>query len=274
MEGNTFINEAIHNAIQNYLTYKSNPHREEFNTFFVVVVRALVMIYGELDIVNPYRTKSERGFNENLKKFGYSEEELKEFKNNMLAFLQNENNEEVRKELFVEIQKELIDMFALRKKHVLVSDVELEQFKSILYTKNELNPNKFALYNQYTPGSNVILDYLNSKLFEIKHDFVFTEYKDITLGADAYQLAGFNVVEVMKMKEEDILNVNNKVYHFFRIKESDTNKRGRLEDAVNYYKKYGSTITTGNGYVDLLLLLSIIATGIMLVIIIGMQFMR
>ncbi len=76
------------------------------------------------------------------------------------------------------------------------------------------------------------------------------------------------------MKEEDILNINNKVYHFFRIKDTDTNKRGRLEDAIAYYKKYGSTMTTGNGYVDLLLLLSVITTGLMVVVLIGIQFMR
>lgn len=274
MEGNIFINEAIGQSIQNYLTYKSNPNKEEFNTFLVMVIRTLTLIYGELDIVNPYRTNSERGFDENLKKFGYPEEQLVEFKQEMLSFYQNKENDEVCKDLFVSLQEKLIDMFALRKSHVLVSDEEIEQFKSLLYTKNDLNPSKFALFNKYTPNSDTILHYLSSKLFEIFHDFQLTEYKEITLGADAYQLAGFNAVEVMNMKEEDILNINNKVYHFFRIKDTDTNKRSRLEDAIAYYKKYGSTMTTGNGYVDLLLLLSIITTGLMVVVLIGIQFMR
>lgn len=274
MEGNIFINEAIGNAIQNYLTYKSNPNKEEFNTFLVIVIRTLTLIYGELDIVNPYRTNNERGFDENLKKFGYPEEQLVEFKQEMLSFYQNKDNDDICKDLFVNIQMKLVDMFVLRKSHVLVSDEEIEQFKSLLYTKNDLNPSKFALFNKYTPNSDTILHYLSSKLFEISHDYKLAEYKEITLGADAYQLAGFNAVEVMNMKEEDILNINNKVYHFFRIKDTDTNKRGRLEDAIAYYKKYGSTMTTGNGYVDLLLLLSVITTGLMLVVLIGIQFMR
>lgn len=274
MDGNVFINEAIGKSIQNYLIYKSNPNREEFNTFLVMVIRTLTLIYGELDIVNPYRTNSERGFDENLKKFGYSEEELVEFKQEIMSFYQNKDNDEICKDLFLSIQKKLVDMFVLRKSHVLVSDEEIEQFKSLLYTKNDLNPSKLSLFNKYTPNSDTILHYLNSKLFEIKHDYTFREHKEITLGADAYQLAGFNAVEVMNMKEEDILNINNKVYHFFRIKDTDINKKVRLEDAINYYKKYGSTITTGNGYVDLLLLLSIITTGLMLVVLIGVQFMR
>ena len=65
-----------------------------------------------------------------------------------------------------------------------------------------------------------------------------------------------------------------KVYHFFRIKDNDLNKRGRLDEAIRYYKKYGNTITSGNGYVDLLLLMSVIATGLMLVVLVGIQFMR
>lgn len=274
MEGNLFINEAIQNAIQDYLTYKSNPNRAEFNTFFVVVIRTLTLIYGELDIVNPYRTNNEKGFDENLKKFGYSNEELETFKNNFLLFYQNQENDEVCTDLFLEIQKELVDMFALRKSHVLVSDENLEDFKNLLYTKKDTNPYKFALYNKYTPNSDTILHYLSSKLFLIKHDFVLNENKEVALRADAYQLAGFNAVEVMNMKEEDILNINNKVYHFFRIKDTDINKQSRLEDAIAYYKKYGNTITSGNGYVDLLLLLSVIATGLLLVILVGIQFMR
>lgn len=274
MEGNTFINEAIGSSIQNYLTYKGNPNREEFNTFLVMIIRTLVLIYGELDIVNPYRTNSERGFDDNLKKFGFSEEKLQEFKQEMLSFSQNSENDEVCKDLFVNLQKKLVDMFVLRKSHVMVTDEEIAQFKSMLYTKNEFNPSKFALFNKYTPNSDEILNYLNSKMFEISHDYTFTEYKEVSLGADAYQLAGFNAVEVMNMKEEDILNINNKVYHFFRIKDTDVNKRSRLEDAITYYKKYGNTITSGNGYVDLLLLLSVIATGLMLIVLVSIQFMR
>lgn len=274
MEESTFINLAIHKGVQDYLTYKSTPNRDEFNTFLVVVVRTLTLIYGELDIVNPYRTNNEKGFDDNLKKFGLPDEELKEFKQELLTYVENETNDEVCKDLFISIQKKLVDMFVLRKSHVLVSDEEVEQFKSMLYLKNDINPVKFALYYKYTPNSDLILNYLSSKLFEIQHHYSFTEYKEVSLGADAYQLAGFNAIEVLNMKEEDILNINNKVYHFFRIRENDKNKRDRLEDAIAYYKKYGSTVTTGNGYVDLLLLLSIITTGLMLVVLVGIQFMR
>ncbi len=273
MEGSQFINEAFQSSIQNYLTYKNNPKHKEFNTFLVMVIRSLCMIYGELDILNPYRTNNEKGFDENLKKFGLTDEELQEFKQNFLTFYQNQNNDEICADLFLQIQEELVDMFALRKKHVTVTSEEVEIFKSFLYTKNDFQPEKFALYSKYTPNDDTILKYLSSKLYEVEHHFTFTDYKDVLLKSDAYQLAGFNAVEVMNMKEEDIVNINNKVYHFFRIKENDTQKESRLENAINYYKKYGNTITSGSGFVDLLLILSVIATTLMLVFIFGIRFM-
>lgn len=273
MEGTTFVNGAIQNAIKNYLTYKATSSREEFQMFFVVVVRALVLIYGELDIVNPYRTNNEKSFDENLKKFGLSLEKVNEFKTELQTFseIKEVNNES--KGLFISIQKKLIDMFVLRKSHVIVSPEELEEFKSLLYTKTDTAPIKQDLYNKYSPDSDELLHYLSSMLFETIHEYRFTEFKEITLAAEAYQLAGFNAIEVMNMKEEDIININNKVYHFFRIKDTDVNKRVRLDEAIAYYKKYGTTITSGNGYVDLLLLLSFITTGLMLLALIGVQYL-
>lgn len=274
MEGKIFVNLAVQQSIQNYLNFKNTPNRDEFNTFLVMVVRTLVLIYGELDIVNPYRTNNERGFDENLKKFGYPLEKIAELKEEMQNFFANPLEHDVCRDVFLSIQMKLIDMFALRKSHVFVSEEEINQFKNLLYTKEDTIPVKVDLYNRYTPNSDVLLQYLSSKLFEAAHDYKLTEFKEITLGAEAYQLAGFNAVEVMNMKEEEILNINNKVYHFFRIKDTDINKRGRLDEAIEYYKKYGNTITSGNGYVDLLLLLSVITTGLMLMVLIGIQFMR
>lgn len=274
MEGNIFVNEAFTMAIKKYLDNKSTPDSKEFNSFLVIVIRALTLIYGELDIVNPYRTNHVTGlggFDTNIKKFGLSDEQLNDFKSDVLKYHQNENNVEILKSFFIHIQRILVDMFILKKSHVLVSDEEVNNFKLLLYFNDDNNEFKKSLYNLLTPNSNEIIDYLNSKLFEQKHNFVLTEYKDIALSQEAYQIAGYNIVEVMNMSDKEIENINNKVYHFFRIKSSDLNKRKRLEDAISYYKKYGSTITSGNGYVDMLLLSGIVATGLMVFIIIAIR---
>lgn len=274
MEGNIFVNEAFTIAIKKYLDNKNTPESKDFSSFLVIVIRVLTLIYGELDIMNPYRTNNVAGaggFDTNLKKFGLSNEQLNDFKNELLNYYQNEINTEVLKKSFIRIQRLLVDMFILKKSHVVVSDEEINNFKSLLYFNSDTNEIKKELYNLLTPNSYEIINYLNSKLFEQKHNFVLTEYKDIALSQEAYQIAGYNIVEVMNMSDKEIENINNKVYHFFRIKDSDLNKRKRLESAINYYKKYGNAITSGNGYVDMLLLAGIVATGLMVIIIIAIR---
>ena len=83
MIGKPFINESLSNAIENYLKYKNNPESEGFNEFKVMVIRSLIYIYGELDIINPYITQNEKnmgGFDNNLMKYGFSPKDLENFK--------------------------------------------------------------------------------------------------------------------------------------------------------------------------------------------------
>jgi len=275
MEGTIFVNAALTNAIKDYLNFKSNPEGKEFNTFLVQVIKLLVYIYGELDITNPYRTNNVAGlggFDNNLQKFGLSDNELIKFKNELLNYYQNADLT-VQKHAFLHIQKKIIDMFLYKKSHILISDEEVNVFKGMLYFKEDTNVYKMELYNKYTPNSDEVINYFNSMLHEQKHNYTFTEYKDIALSQEAYQIAGYNVVEVMNMSEKEILNINNKVYHFFRIKDTDLNKRKRLESAILYYKKYGNAVTSGNGYVDMLLLAGIVATGMMLTVIVAIRLM-
>ena len=74
-----FINEAFTKAVNDYLNNKNNPECIEFNSFLVVVIRALVSIYGELDIVNPLLTDNEQTLKDNLTKFDYSMDDIEFF---------------------------------------------------------------------------------------------------------------------------------------------------------------------------------------------------
>ena len=49
-----FINEAFSKAINDYLESKDSKDGILYNSFLVVVIRMLIIIYGELDIINPY----------------------------------------------------------------------------------------------------------------------------------------------------------------------------------------------------------------------------
>ncbi len=273
MNEQLFINEAIDSAIRKYIKCKEGMNEAELDSFECVVIRALVLIYGELDILNPFKINNEKNFNDNLKKFGLSETTLLEFKERFFNFYKNAMDTLAVKQDFLSIQKSLIDMFMLKKSHVLISDDEIEQFKNLLYTREDANPSKFAFYSKYTPESDEIKNYYNNELFKLSHTYNFTQFNDLLLSNEAYQLAGYNFPEIQNKKESEIQNINNKVYHFFNIKDNDKNKKDRLESAILYYKKYGNT-EKGNGYVNLLLVLSMVATGLMMVLIFGIQFLR
>ena len=48
-----FVNEAFSKAVDNYLKSSDNVQGVMYNSFMVVVIRMLVCMYSELDIVNP-----------------------------------------------------------------------------------------------------------------------------------------------------------------------------------------------------------------------------
>ena len=64
-----FVNEAFTKAIDDYLKNADNVQGIIYNSFLVVVVRMLVCIYSELDIVNPLVIGDEELLYKNLLSF-------------------------------------------------------------------------------------------------------------------------------------------------------------------------------------------------------------
>ena len=81
-----FINEAFDKAINDYMISKDKPESVLYNSFLVVVIRMLINIYGELDIINPYRIKNEESFDNNLIKYGAKKESIVKLKQAMANY--------------------------------------------------------------------------------------------------------------------------------------------------------------------------------------------
>lgn len=266
MENNIFINQAFTNAIQLYITNKDKVENIEFSSFPVLVIRSLIAIYGELDIINPYRTNNENrmgGFNSNLTKFGFSKEELEKFKEEFQKYMDTKNQIQLSNQYIINIEKYLIDMYCCRKKNVNIKEEETENFKKNLYISTNSNPVIQKEIQQRNLNYKIIEQYFFSKLFELNHNFILTPYKKNTLFPEAYTVLGYTLDNIAQMNEKTLEQLNKQIYAFFKINYKDENSQERLKEAVNYYKQYGNSITTGNGYVDMLLLLSIIATIMM-----------
>ena len=128
-----FINNAFTKAIDDYLKSSDNVQGVMYNSFLVVVIRMLVAIYSELDIINPKIIDDEDLLKENLTKFGYSKSDVLVFLSNIQLFWDFENENDKRKvkkknPYFILIQKELVDMLIKKKLNFYLTEAEVREF--------------------------------------------------------------------------------------------------------------------------------------------------
>lgn len=266
MGENIFINQAFTDAINLYLSNKQTPENPVFSSFPVVVIRSLIVIYGELDIINPYRTNNEDrmgGFNANLTKFGFAKADLQKFKEEFQKYMIERQKSQNVDQHIIELEKKLIDMFCARRKALSMNEQEIENFQKLLCIPS--NPNALIKQELINNPNNMkkIEQYYHNKTFEILHNFQLLPYKQNTLIPEAYTALGYTLDAIAQMDEQTLEKLNNQIYNFYKIDPNDPEKSKRLKEAVTYYKQYGNSLTSGNGYVDMLLLLSIIATVMM-----------
>jgi len=265
-----FVNEAFDKAVNDYLISKDKEEGILYNSFLVVVIRMLINIYGELDIVNPFQTKNEDALNDNLMKYGASKEKVDKLKNMLNEFytLEKKNKQANKREdnsYFIDIQKVLIDLFVFKKNNFGMVARESHEFFDLLYTPGTSNALRLS-YN-FLNADNIyeVAEYY--KVSMEKKDEIVKETKNDLLGFDVYRLFNLSIADLSKMNEEEIKNLNSQIYKSFDISENAINKDYLLSEKVKEIKFRNNPITTGNGYVDILLVMSVIITTIMVVII-------
>ena len=210
-----FVNEAFTKAIDDYLKNADNVQGIIYNSFLVVVVRMLVCIYSELDIVNPLVIGDEELLYKNLTKFGYSRDSLNIFFSNLQLYYdisqKNQQNSQKEKNPYFEfVQKDLIDMFIVKKVNFYLTEEEVKTFYDLLYTPFSKNPLRVS-YNFLMCTIN------NTDVMEIDNYFK-TQMRDN--------------IKVIKPQEKHYLNV--KAYEILNYSMDDLNKMDSNElDRVN-----------------------------------------
>ena len=267
-----FVNTAFSKAIEDYLASKDKPNSLLYNTFLVVVVRMLINIYGEADIINPYKTSNEEALDTNLKRFGAKDEEIINLKRLMDGYYQIEkkNDASIKREInpyFVEVQKCIIDLFNLKRINFEYSDEDIKEFFDLLYTPGTSDYLRISENFRNTEDPYEIAEYYKMAM-QIKKKEKEHEEKDL-LGFDVYKLFNVSIADLSKMESGDVDKLNKEIYESLDIKENAINKDYLLEEKIKEIKREKSLITTGNGYVDILLVMGIIVTTIMVISIFG-----
>lgn len=261
MEASVFVNEAFTSAINEYLKSKDNPEGIKYNSFFVVVVRLLTLIYDELDILNPFYLGNEASLDNNLKKYGYASEDIREFKKTLQRFYENEGENN-----FVKLQKMLIDMFAKKKTSLKISENEIDKFKVLLYSPYAQNPLLVSYNFLMAKDPLEVIRYFEKAMAE-NNKKVISKPKE-TLNLEAYEILKYSLEDIKAMNSEELDEVNKKIYSYFDINANAINKNYLLDKAVYEHNNPKPVLSTGNGYVDILFFLSIVATAGMVVLLI------
>ena len=262
-----FVNEAFSKAVDNYLKSSDNVQGVMYNSFVVVVIRMLVCMYSELDIVNPMVVGDTDLLYKNLTKFGYSKDSLNIFFSNLQLFYEiettNESSDKKQKNpYFVMIQKDLVDMFIAKKLNFYLTEDEVREFYDLLYTPFSKNPLRVS-YNflASTINGNDVMEIDNYFKTQMRENVKVVMPKEKHfLNVKAYELLNYSMDDLNKMDSNEIERVNHQVYDYFKIRENAINKEYLLEKAIEAIEREKNKVTSGNGYVDILLVMSVICT--------------
>ena len=168
-----FINEAFDYGFKMYLSSRDNKESLQYISFMSCVVQCLVFLYGEEELLKVFISKNEKQFDKILNSTGYSASKIKKFKNDLLTFYQitlNTKDKVIKdkNKYFIEVEKDLIDMFILVHKEKKYSKKKIKEFKDILYTlsNDEFYKKTYTIMMADDPSS--IEDYFDKCVSGVK----------------------------------------------------------------------------------------------------------
>ena len=267
---NYFISEAFTNAIKNYITYKDNKDGIIYNSFLVLVIRKLVLIYGENDILVPYNENNVELLMNNLKKYRFSSMKLNSFFTNIISYYNNDINNIVPNKEFVKVEKLLIDMYMAKKLTTDILPEERKDFIGMLYHEYANNTLIISYNYFHSFDINEIINYFN------KEDAINTKIEvsesKVLLAPEAYRIINKNYTDICLLNAEDVKRINDEVYSTLNVDKNAINFDYLYDVALFDFYNKNDKITSGNGYVDILLIMGIICTSILIVIVLYILF--
>ena len=263
-----FINEAFTKAINDYLKSVEQPKGVVYNSFLVIVIRMLIILYSELDIVNPLVINDEELLKSNLTKYGFSSEKINIFFSELQLYYdieKEQTNKMIKKSnpYFISVQKLLIDMLIAKKLNFQLREKEVKGFYNLLYTPYSPNPLQVS-YNFLMAEDVLEIDKYFKQQMKENVKQVKTREKHY-LNVKAYELLNYSMNDLYQMDANEVDKINHQVYDYFKIRENAINKEYLLDKAIEAIERENNKVTSGNGYVDILLVLSVICTIIMVV---------
>ncbi len=258
-----FINPAIEYGIKSYMSYKENGEYERCYTFEMSVIKALTIIYGEKSILLPYRIDNERAFECNLLMYDLKESEMLDFikyLNQYYLFMRKYKSHEKVAGLISEIERIIIDMIDKRSKRKSFTEEEILEFDTIFNpSEGELKQLKALVKSN---DGLIIKKWEDSKYGLTNTQLRIMAINPNLLDPNRYSRCGLDIKTVALLSSEEIDLINAKIIE-------EENRVYDYEKKPLFKRRDKIVLTTGNGFVDKLMLLSIITTEIMIGLVIA-----
>lgn len=254
-----FINPAIEYGISGYLYLKEGKSVSRLYTFESYVLKALTIIYGEKSILLPYKIDNETAFKCNLLMYGLKEQDMEDFikyMNDYYEFMKTFKSEKKATGLISEIEKILIKMITKRSNRHPFTPEEMNEFDKIFNpTHGELKELKQLIDSN---KGLIIKEWLDQKNEITNTQLRLKAINPNLLDPRIYFKYGYDIKTIAELSDNEINDVNTII-----IKEE--NKDMVIKNDIKIKQKL--VLTTGNVLIDILIILSIIATELMVGII-------
>lgn len=258
-----FINPAIEHGIKSYMSYKENGSYETCYTFEMSVIKALTIIYGEKSILLPYRIDNEKAFECNLLMYDLKESDMLDFiryMNQYYLFMRNFRSHEKAAGLISEIERIIIEMIDKRSKRRTFTEEEIKEFDTI-FNPSEGELKQLKRLVQSDDGL-IIKKWEDSKYGLTNTQLRMMAINPNLLDPNRYSKCGYDIKTVALLSSEEIDEINTRILE-------EENRVVDYGKKKIFERREKLVLTTGNGFVDKLMLLSIITTEIMIGLVIA-----
>lgn len=257
-----FINPAIEYGIRAYLAQKEGNGYNRAHTFEMHIIKALVIIYSEKTILLPYKIDNSKAFECNLLMYDLKEIEMKKFLTYMNEYYMFMKNYKVGSDatgLMLEIEHILLEMINKRSKRKTFTEDELKELDLIF---NPIGGDLKKIKSLISENNGLIIKAWHDQKNELTNTQIrLMAINPNLLMPDEYSKYGYDIKSVAQLSDEEIKKINSIIVDEI-IREGTFSKKTRKKI------KNKMILTCGNGFVDKLMLASIVATEIMIGIIV------
>ena len=251
-----FINPAIEYGIRGYFKHKEGMTVSRMYTFEMYVIKTLTIIYGEKTILLPYNIDNELAFKCNLLMYGIKENEVDNFikyMNEYYVFMKNYKSEKKATGLINEIEHILMNMITKRSQRKPFSEEELNEFDKVFNpTNGELKELKQLVASD---RGLIVREWANQKNEITNTQIKLRAINPNLLDPRIYFKYGYDIKTIAELTDSEINDVNTII-----IKEENKDLYNKKDKKI----RHKIVLSTGHVMLDILIILSIIATELML----------